>query len=238
MIPALHNYSRLAGKTTQWDTTDSEENYLKNIKDTVSKQKLMNAGYDDQCISYKFNSHGFRSSEFDQKFDVVCFGCSFTMGTGVKNEHTWPARLSQITDLNVANLGQAGSSNDTAFRLADHYLKFLLPRWAVWLQTDNHRLEIIDEHNNVAVNILSTDSDNWYGDNYFVKTWMTSEINQTLNLKKNTGAFENLCKSLNIVPIIIPYTQFNYNDVGRDLVHPGQQSYTDLALKIKKLIHY
>jgi hypothetical protein len=238
MIPALHNYSHLAGKTTQWDTSDNLQQYHKNLQDPVRKQQLINAGYDDQCISYQFNSHGFRTSEFDQKFDIVCFGCSFTMGTGVRREHTWPNQLSQATNFSVANLGHAGSSNDTAFRLADHYLKFLLPRWAVWLQTDQHRLEIIDEDRDVALNILSTDSDNWYADNPFVKTWMSSDINQSLNLKKNTGAFENLCRALNIVPVVVTRSQMIYNDFGRDLSHPGQRSYKELSLKIKQLIHY
>jgi hypothetical protein len=236
MTPLLHNYSSVAGQTVHWNTSDSEENYKKNLQDPQRKQFLLENSYIDCAIEYTFNSHGFRTTEFDKKFDVVCFGCSFTMGTGVRSEHTWPVQLSAMTGLRVANLGHAGSSNDTAFRFADYYLKHLLPKFAVWVQTDKHRLEIIDESCNRSVNILASDSDYFSRDN-FVKTWMTSEINQVLNQKKNTGAFINLCRELDIVPVVLDRAEVKGTDLGRDLLHPGQQSYQLLATKIKNIVN-
>jgi hypothetical protein len=240
MTPLLHNYNSVAGNTVFWDTTDSEKNYKKNLKDPQRKQYLLENSYIDCDIEYTFNSHGFRTTEFDNKFDVMCFGCSFTMGTGVRNEHTWPMQLSAMTGLSVVNLGHAGSSNDTAFRFADYYLKHLLPKFAVWVQTEKHRLEIIDESCsrsvNMSVNILASSSDHHHLRDNFVKIWMTTEINQVLNQKKNTGAFINLCRELDIVPVVLVRDDVEGIDLGRDLQHPGKQSYQLLATKIKNII--
>jgi hypothetical protein len=238
MTPAPSNYLHLANQTVFCDTSDSNETYQKNLKNPKSFKQLQNLSYVDYTIEYQFNSHGFRTEEFGQKFDMVCFGCSFTMGTGVRYEHTWPSQLAQLTGLQIANLGHAGSSNDSAYRIARHYLKFLQPKYAIWLQTDAHRIEIIDQSINTVVNILASDNNNLYSDNFFVKTWMTSDINQEINLEKNTQAFQFLCNQLSIIPIILTRNWITncQNDVARDLQHPGPSSYQQLAEKIKSLI--
>lgn len=232
MNPSVHNYSMNSGQTLFWDTSDNEQTFQKNLQIPEKKKLLQELGYINNPILYKFNSHGFRTEEFDQKFDVVCFGCSFTMGTGVHVEHTWPNQLANLTNLKIVNLGHAGSSNDTAFRMANYYLEFLKPKFAIWLQTDRHRLEIINDQDHVSINILASDNDDWYSNNFFVKTWMTSETNQNLNLIKNTRAFVNLCNDLNIVPIVLPRNKVIRQDFGRDLVHPGQNSYRKFAEQV------
>lgn len=231
--PIIHNYSNVCDKILYWDTSDNEKAYLKNLQNPAKKKTLEESGYIDNPIEYRFNSHGFRTLEFDQSFDIVCFGCSFTMGVGIHNEHTWPSRLQLLTGMKVANLGHSGSSNDTAFRMAEHYLKFFKPKYAIWLQTDQHRLEIIDDTNKTAINILASDSDDWFSNNYFIKTWMTSSTNQNLNLVKNTRAFVNLCEELEVKPLILERKEIIQHDLARDLQHPGQNSYAVLALKIK-----
>jgi hypothetical protein len=236
MTPIIHNYSSVSSKTLYWDTSDNEQTYLKNLQNPEKKQLLLDAGYVDNSITYQFNSHGFRNKEFDQKFDIACFGCSFTMGTGVHNLHTWPQQLADLTNLNVANLGLSGSSNDCSYRMAEHYLKWLQPKYAVWVQTDQHRLEIVNNNDKIAVNILASDSDNFYSNNFFIKTWMTSETNQILNLNKNTRAFANLCQEIGIIPLIILRQEIINIDFARDLRHPGQKSYAQLAMRIKNLI--
>ena len=236
MTPAPSNYLRLANQTVFWDTSDSIITYKNNLDDYKSSVLLRDLGYVDYEISYVFNSHGFRTQEFDQDTDIVCFGCSFTMGTGVRQEHTWPAQLSQLTGLQVANLGHAGSSNDTAYRMARHYLQFLQPKYAIWLQTDAHRIEIIDESIKTVINILASDYNNLHANNLFVKTWMTSEINQQINLDKNTQAFRQLCYQESVIPIILPRSDIQVLDLARDLQHPGPRSYQQLAEKIGLLM--
>lgn len=241
MTPIVHNYSNLAGRTVLWDTMDSQEWYRKNTQNPDLRKKLEQTGYLDARIEYRYNSHGFRTAEFDRAFDVVCFGCSFTMGTGLHSYDTWPEQLAAITGLQVANLGHAGSSNDTAFRFAEHYLKFLRPRYAVWLQTDMHRIEVLDDAIPLSMNIMATDTQNPCANDYFIKTWFSSSSNQLLNLQKNTLAFEQLCRSLDIESIVLarekvpPHPPFP-NGGARDLTHPGADIYKPLVQQIKRII--
>lgn len=235
MTPLTHNYSHLAGKTVGWDTSDSEESYLKNMQEADLRQRL--AGFINNPIEYQYNSHGFRTEEFNQQFDVACFGCSFTMGTGVHSRDTWPSQLAALTGLKIANLGHAGSSNDTAFRFAYHYLKFLKPRYAVWLQTDMHRIEVLDESIPLSLNIMARDTSNICASDYFIKMWFSSFSNQWLNLQKNTLAFEQLCSSLNIKSVILKREDISTksfpDNTARDLRHPGGDVYKILAQKVK-----
>jgi len=240
VTPIIHNYSRLAGRTLQWDTTDNRDTYTQNLQNPTAYQRLQDLRFLNTQIDYYYNSHGFRTAEFDREFDAVCFGCSFTMGTGVHSQDTWPEQLAALAGMSVANLGHAGSSNDTAVRFALHYLPLLRPRYAVWLQTDRHRIELLDESFPMSLNIMASDTQNPCADDFFIKTWFTSQINQQLNLQKNTLAFEQLCNSLGIRSVIITrdYIKTNpspYNN-ARDLIHPGADDYKQLAQKIKTIL--
>ena len=239
MTPLINNYSQLSGKTVSWDTSDSEKIFLKHTQNEHTRQRLEALGFLSTPVEYKYNSHGFRTAEFDQDFDTVCFGCSFTMGTGVHGKDTWPSQLASLTGLRVANLGHSGSSNDTVFRYAQHYLPLLRPRYAVWLQTDMHRLELIDDARAVNLNIIAGDTSNPCADDYFIKVWFSSKTNQLLNLQKNTLAFGSLCDSLDIKPVLLS------RDIilactpcsnARDLNHPGAETYKIIAGQVANLI--
>jgi len=225
----IHNYSMHANKSLYWDTSDNEALYLKNIKEPKRYEQLSNLGFLDTQIHYKYNSHGFRTDEFDDSVEVVCFGCSFTMGTGIHAEDTWPAQFEHKTGLKTANLGLAGSSNDTVFRLAGHYLHLLKPKYAIWVQTDMSRIEILEDSPSISLNILPTDMHNPYAKDEFIKTWFSVDSNQQLQLQKNTLAFQMLCSLENIIPIIIPRNEVPFLDYSRDLMHPGRLSYEKLA---------
>jgi len=240
MNQIIHNYSRLANRTLHWDTTDNQPWYLKNIQNPEAYQRLSDLGFLNTQINYTYNSHGFRTAEFDRPFDVVCFGDSFTMGTGVHSQNTWPEQLADITELSVTNLGHAGSSNDTAVRFALHYLPLLRPRYAVWLQTDLHRIELLDDTVPLSLNIMASDTTNPCAGDYFIKTWFTSTTNQQLNLQKNTLAFEQLCSSLGVRAIVLPRDNtmdWPYPLGGaRDLLHPGVDAYKKLAQQVAGLV--
>jgi hypothetical protein len=231
-----HNYTDLAGQTVLWDTSDSEKLFLDNLQFAERRRQLEKNGFLDQPITYQYNTHGFRNPEFDTKIDVVCFGCSFTMGTGVHAEHTWPAQLQQLTGLRVVNLGHAGSSNDTAFRFAKYYLPYLRPKWAVWMQTDQHRLELLDNAIPVSMNILASDTSNPCAQDNFIKTWFACDENQQLNLEKNTRAFEHLCQQLGIISHVLPRSSVVSDRQARDLQHPGPQVYKTLAKQVQILL--
>ena len=240
MTPLIHNYSNLAGQTVYWDTSDSKELYLKNIQNPELRQRLDSLGFLEVPIEYQYNSHGFRTAEFDQQFDVVCFGCSFTMGTGIHAKDNWPSQLQELTGLSVANLAHAGSSNDTTFRFADYYLKLLKPQYAIWLQTDCHRIEIVDDSMPLSLNILASDTHNPCANDHYIKTWFSSDSNHRINLQKNTLAFKYLCHELNIKSIILPRDNTMDRPFpkgnARDLLHPGADTYTTLAQQVKTML--
>ena len=225
----IHNYSMNADKVFHWDTSDSETLYLKNIKDPKTYQELLNFGFVNTPIDYRYNSHGFRTDEFNNEIEVLCFGCSFTMGTGVHAKDTWPSQFAHKTGLKTANLGLAGSSNDTVFRLARHYLPLLKPKYAIWVQTDMARIEILEDSPPISLNILAADIHNPYANDEFIKTWFSVDSNQQLQLQKNTLAFQMLCSLENIIPIIISRNEVPFLDYARDLIHPGKLSYQKLA---------
>ena len=158
------------------------------------------------------------------------------MNNGVPESDTWPSQLQQLSGMTVANLGHAGSSNDTAFRFAEYYLKFLNPKYAIWQQTDAHRFELIDDLIPLSLNILATDTANPCANDYYTKIWVGSSSNHRLNLSKNTLAFEQICKSLNIIPIILPRRSVNSDCSARDLKHPGKEVYKVLAKQFFNLL--
>jgi hypothetical protein len=232
----LHNYNNVAGTVQYWDTSDSQERYQQNLQNPKKHQKLKELGYINSVIEYKFNSQGFRCEEILEP-DVLCFGCSFTMGTGLDEINTWPAQFSSITRLSTSNLGHAGSSNDTAVRFAMHYVPKIKPKFAIWVQTDTDRIEIIDEHVKIVDNVLMGSlPDTLYGKDYYMKIWATSEINQTINKEKNTLSFKQLCYENRVTPIVVPRHNVCTEDLARDLMHPGRASNRKLAEAIARLV--
>lgn len=232
----LHNYNTLAGTTQFWDTSDNFEEYQKNLSNAHKRALLDKLGYINAKIEYRFNSEGFRGPEIGQP-EALCFGCSFTMGTGLNEIDTWTAQFSSITGLSVANLGHAGSSNDTAVRFAMHYVPKIKPKFAIWVQTDSGRIEVINEHIRIVDNILAGSVfDTPYGKDYYIKIWFTSEVNQTVNTLKNTLSFKQLCYENSVTPIIIPRKNICILDLARDLMHPGQASNRKLAENIARLV--
>lgn len=238
MTTPPHNYWWAMGETVWWDTSDSEKTFIEHVAQPATKKILQDLQYIDRPIAYSFNSHGFRTAEFASP-QAVCFGCSFTMGTGLRQEHTWPQQFQTLTGISVANLAHAGSSNDTALRMALHYLPLLKPRYALWLQTDQRRVEILDDAANVSVNLMANDHSNThYGKDQWVRQWFASESNQKINVEKNTRAFRNLCNELDIVCIILPRDALVTIDLARDLKHPGTQSNLAMAKKFQSLIRF
>lgn len=237
MTTPPHNYHWACGQTVWWDTSDSQGRYHSNLKNAHTADQLRQLGYIDNPVAYTFNSQGFRTAEFDKVVDAVCFGCSFTMGTGLHAQHTWPAQLQSITGLTSYNLGHAGSSNDTAYRMARHYLPLLRPRYALWLQTDRNRLELLDDVQSNSINLMAGDhSDKVYGSSSFVQQWWISDSNQQLNLEKNTRAFRSLCGELDIECVIFARELLVTLDLARDLKHPGRLSMQTLAQTFAKAL--
>lgn len=226
-----HWQTGFANKTLFWLPTDTKERWIENCKDSSIKQYFNSQGWDhDKAISYTFNQYGFRSRKFDCKEFFITLGCSFTVGTGLNQEQSWPEQLSKMLDLPVYNLGVYGCAFDTCVRLAMHWLTFLKPKFVAILKPPNDRIEVLDD---VQGDIVSW-SDNHCSTH---KTWFSVQDNLDLHEQKNALALEKMCDSVN-APLYHVDRFIGHNDYARDMMHQGPQHHANLANKILEEIDF
>jgi hypothetical protein len=95
-----------------------------------------NSIYSDTDITYRWNTHGFRSDEFvdDGQDSIMVVGDSCTIGIGCPFEHTWPSILREkFPNTKLYNLGLAAASSDYVVRAIAKTIDVLCPR-AVFVQ--------------------------------------------------------------------------------------------------------
>ncbi len=206
-------YSDLANREINWLPMDSEERYKENLK--YRSDILEKYGWLDSKFTYKFNSHGFRCDEFTSDPSIVFLGCSYTVGVGLPIETTWPYIVSKKLGLRCYNLGIGGSSNDTAFRLALHWLKEIKPKIVVFCRTFPTRIDIFSDKGVIA-NPAEEVSD------FYLKHWTNNPHNLMLSMEKNSLAINKLSDMINAKFVMVSVEQFNpFPDFARDLAHPG-----------------
>lgn len=225
MDKLIHHNSLLNGQTVKWWPTDSEEQYQSNIN--TQRSQLEKYNWIDADISYVNNSHGFRTSEFDQQKNFITVGCSYTYGIGLPIDSIWPELLSKQLELPVFNLGVPGGSLDTSYRIIKHYVPLLKPKHVILLAPDPSRMEIFI-NNQPYIHLPS--STDYYGfmQSEWVKQWLTSDENTIVHTQKNIEAMAYICKK-NAVNFYVYTTEFFLNlyavsegGLARDLMHPGR----------------
>jgi len=221
-----HSNSSLANQKILWHGTDTEELYRKNL--IQNRPQLAQYNWIDRAITYKFNSHGFRADEFDSSKPGVMFvGCSHTLGMGLPVESTWAYQVSTALKLKNYNLGVGGASNDTAFRLAHHWIDRLRPDIVVFLSTERTRLEVHmddDQIWNLSIWPLGFPMvDN------FMQGWCNSDTNSNMNYLKNTLAIEQLCSDRGIKYVQQEALSITMTDRARDLQHYGELTNSHIA---------
>jgi hypothetical protein len=233
MIPRIkHINSKLANTESPWSAYDSEELFNKNMADSRRSARLIKYGWDQPSkINYRYNSHGFRTPEFDDRRAGLALGCSFTEGIGLPAEHTWPATLSKMLDFPVWNLGVAGSSADSCFRILDHYIDQLNIEFVVMCVPNLKRFEFFDE-GGIQYVIPETKTPE-YAMPYY-KHWVVIEENAQINQKKNLLAMQKICDDRRIKLAYLHHTDFELCDEARDLAHPGIDANKNFTLKMLK----
>lgn len=225
MIPG-HHQQQDANKTLLWYPQDDEISYHNNL--ITRHSDLNRLQWIDREIPYQFNSNGFRSDEFTDN-SIVFLGCSITFGIGLPVENVFPSIISKQLGYNCANLSVSGSSNDTAFRIAEYWLEKINPVMVILMSPDKSRMELVDTR--VIQYRVNSDSlrDRFY------QRWLVNEENSRLNQKKNQLAIKSLCNSLDIKFLNFSVeNDFCYveQDLARDLSHPGVASHLRTAEKI------
>ncbi len=121
---------------------DSEERF-NNIQGTRHQG---HPSYTADSFTYKYNSYGFRSCEFDltvMKPVILTLGCSHTVGVGVAQHDNWPEQLGQsyFSEYSVWNAGLGGASADTIARLAVNMIPIIKPNIVAILWPSLFRFE-------------------------------------------------------------------------------------------------
>ena len=204
-----------------WLPMDTKELYFDNLKNKY--HRLEQFGWIDASITYKFNSYGFRSEEFSHNPNIVFLGCSHTCGIGLPVEHTWASIVSNTLGFKNFNLGIGGTSNDTAFRVAQHWIPQLTPAIVMFLSTERTRFEL---HTESTLQNWGHWSGSESGCADIWRRWISSDINSNMNYLKNILAIQQICNQHNIKFLHIEYNNLNNlnkktNDFARDLGHGG-----------------
>jgi len=235
--PPWHsNISLTAGKTYQWWPTDTEESFDRMMQDPVHRAYFQEKAWDKpDTISYKINSDGFRSEEFDPLADnLVALGCSFTMGIGLPYKDLWPTRLAQALNLRACNFGWGGASSDQCFRLADYWIPRLKPKLVVLLNPPRGRMEVVVNETTGETDTVMPMSNHL---DVFVKKWLSVDANQRLNNRKNSLAIEAVCNQLSILFLSYEADVWMSRsreeaEYARDYMHAGPRGHATFTERI------
>ena len=232
--------SKYRHQTLKWLPTDTEESFQQLVQNEEYCEYFRNKGWlEPDAITYRINSAGFRSEEFDpQANSVISLGCSYTIGIGLPEQSTWSYLVAQALGLKNYNLAWAGTSADTCFMLADYWLPVLRPKLVVMAAPPKHRFDLVSEKHNhnhdtymPASEIGGTDQDG------FIKTWFLNDRNADLNNARNRLAVEGLCARLGIR--CLTYNAHNWFaksreevEYARDRMHAGPLGHELFAERI------
>jgi hypothetical protein len=218
-------YTCFANQTLDWLPMDTQQLFITHLKS--KKDLLLEHGWLDHKVTYKFNQEGFRSDEFSDEEGIVFLGCSHTLGMGIPYECTWPYIVSKTLGKKCHNLAIGGGSNDLAFRMAYNYIPKLKPKLVIFLVTYNMRLELLGK-NNQCFQFFGPNSSPFKNDKFY-ETWLMNEDNLNANLTKNLLAIENICSANNARLLTIDQHKLPTLDMARDLAHRGIKSNFEFA---------
>lgn len=222
-----HYHTKNKNQTLEWSGSDHAKSYKKNLQDPEKYEQLVKYNWLEP-IEYRYNSHGFRAEAFDDRPAGIALGCSFTEGTGLHINQTWPSVLSAISNTYIWNLGVGGAAFDTVFRLLDYYLLKFNPQFVCILMPPVDRIEycdILSDYHVIQAYSTTTHTS-------FAKEWLTQEINGIQNRRKNILAVKQLCYDANI-PVFFEDSMEQFTrpniDFARDLLHYGPNSQQYIA---------
>lgn len=214
-----------------WIATDNPENFIKsppNHQEFWSKQPK---------ISYRLNEYGFRCDSFPEietRDSITFIGCSNTFGVGMNKEKTWPALLSEKLNLKEINLGIAGGSLDSAFRVYNEWQPIHKSKITCLFLPPSSRLEIIRKGGWLNVGHWTPTDD------YLSEELLLDLIDTTLNevrTDRNIAAIKYIAQQTESKLVIVPYHSSFKGDYGRDFMHAGQEWHKATAAEFEKRIN-
>lgn len=214
---------------------DTEERYKAN-----KENQPVNWRYHTDRVFYDRNTYGHRSkepTELNNNF-IMFVGCSYTVGSAVALENTYPYLIANHHNVDYYNLAVEGSGVD----LIAHNVV----QWLVNVKKIPSRIYIQWPEITRTFRIIGSEvipfgpwSDKTLNKRHDLKT----EVSDYLKVV-TTDFFDhnslitktlilNLCKAYNID--VVEINNFDILDLGRDLKHPGIESHNKLFEDIKHL---
>tara|TARA_B110000503_G_scaffold142949_1_gene241773 strand:- start:2391 stop:3218 length:828 start_codon:yes stop_codon:yes gene_type:complete len=237
----------------------NEESYSKNFKNNNEFIEL-NTVQDSELEEFKNNpwtyvigKYNFRNTwNFDSsKPRIGFFGCSFTFGEGIKNEHTFVDIVSKNLNLNPFNFGSAGSGVERVARLfsaATSVIDFdsvviTLPGWHRQLHIDHlgNMINLIPHYPHCGFEKMSDVLTSLDEDYYIVRAatavnWMY-DIARYKNIKLIFSSWDHpqneFCQLAFTDNTIDPFPNID-DKCARDKMHPGIKSQAAHAEQIIK----
>jgi len=226
-----------ANTISEFMPTDTEESFNKLCQVPEYLEYFRQQGWlEPGAITYKINSHGFRSDEIDDRDCMIALGCSFTIGIGLPVESTWPQIVGKQLGLVPYTMAWGGISADTCFRLAEYWVPQLAPKAVFMLTPPPSRFELIRATGYPPIENYMPQSESRSASEIdsFLKHWHTMDENARLNQKKNKLAIRAICAELSIP--FFAYNAFDHmamsrEEIGyaRDRLHGGPGGHTRLA---------
>jgi len=219
----MKNYWVLGG-TLDIGTYPRKQEMNFSLSDLDSEERfntLPPSNWTKDSFTYKYNSYGFRSCEFDLKETnpiLLTFGCSHTVGVGVPQYNNWPETFCSTYFPNhvIYNAGLGGASADTVARLAVNMIPIIKPSIVAVLWPSLFRFETYE---NGAV---------------FNGAWTMEQDN--LQYEDNT-AYNNQTKNKIILELLQKEYQFKLLSIDWD--DTVNNVYTDVAwTKARDGAHY
>jgi hypothetical protein len=241
-----HEQKEFANTTLYWFSTDSKDEYEKNLKHNTESLVTNNWLVEDvqTSIPYTFNAEGFRSREINVNDPgIAVFGCSFTAGVGLPMDKVYHYYIGKELNLPVDNFGVLGSSNATSFRIAQYWLPMLRPKIVILQTTFADRFEIINENSqSVVLAPLAINLHNRIPYYQLYRQWILNDANGIFDKQKNELAIRYLCHTLDIPIFVVDVNDFTADKSSpiflqaRDLMHPGVQPNQLVGLQLTENI--
>jgi len=235
-----HFGMKYAAQAIAWLPTDTEENFRQLDQNPEFHEYFRSKGWlEPGAITYRINSNGFRSEEFDPAAaSMISLGCSYTAGIGLPENTTWPYLVSQATGLKNYNLAWPGTSADTCFMIASYWLPVLRPRWVIMAAPPKHRFDLITEDRQLPHETYMPGHESGQTEtNDFIKNWFLNDRNADLNNSRNRLAVQGLCAELGIK--CLTYNAHDWFaksreevEYARDRMHAGPLGHRLFAEKI------
>jgi hypothetical protein len=152
-------------KSTVFDNNKSNVDSLFFNKISYENHRYLHtlgkSGHTADYIRYRYNSFGYRSSEFKTDENILVAGCSQTFGMGVEEKFTWGNVVATHFNSSFANLSVPGSSTESIVNNIFAYFKeFGHPKVLIAFFPDMYRFQIPTNRNYITSSSVKTESNN------------------------------------------------------------------------------